>query len=198
MILLPRKSVAFFLLLLCLLFWSPPTVEASFFDDLKKGIESLFPGKTKKSIDIHSDIVLAPNGDKDQNGEINGGDIIRISYIITNSTGDDIEFASVNTNFTRKQINFIHNVRNTTGIINNEDEIIIPDISLLKGQSTNISFDARVNYFINEDVSVSTEPVISSESKEILSKGEKITKEAKRITNIKVLKAVQGIKVKDK
>lgn len=176
-----KLSLVGSLLLFLFLIVSPVTVQANIFDDIISGAKRFVSkeNNANKRFAVESNITLAPDGDIDKNGEISAGDIIRFEYILTNLTDKEYKFATLNTKIDRTKLNFIHNVRGTASLTDDGKTIVVPNFRILPSQTTTISFDARVNYFSNEDKTISTEAEFLSEDKKSISKS--LRKEVKAV-----------------
>lgn len=169
-------------------FVSPPVAHAALLDDLVNGVKSFFniPQDVPKELKIDANIVLAPGGDVNKNSQIDAGDTVRFSYTITNTTDQEYTFATLKTNINRKQINFIHNVTGTTNLSDDGKTVSIANFRIAPNQVVPISFDARVNYFTNQDPTISTQADFIGKDKKSLTKSTKKTIKAKRILQEKI------------
>lgn len=142
--------------------------------------------EVKKEFTIESNITLAPDGDLDKNGQIDTGDIVRFTYTITNITDQDYSFATIKTNIDRKQLNFIHNVIGTASLDDDGKTIEIPNFRIAPNQTAAITFDARINYYTNEDPAIATEAELLGNDKKSIAKSSKKEIKAKRINKDKI------------
>lgn len=149
-------------------------------------VKDLFTPDPKKEFTIESNISLAPGGDFSKNGKIDAGDIIRFTYSIKNTTDKEYAFATLKTNINRKQLNFIHNIVGTPNLTDDGETIYIPNFRLGANQSSEVSFDARINYFSKEDLSIVTTGEFISENKKSISKSEKKSINALKMVKDKV------------
>ena len=166
-----------------LLFSLAPT-NASIFDNLADGFKNLF--NKEEEFTIQSNITLVPDGDIDKNGEIDAGDIVRFTYTITNTTDQEYSFATIKTNINRKQLNFIHNVVGTASLDDDGKTIEIPNFRIASNQTATITFDARVNYYTNEDPTVITEAEFVDDNKNSIAKSVKKKIQARRINSERI------------
>lgn len=155
-------------------------VEAFSFQEIFDRVKSIFSEKEdvrilKKELVIEPAITLVSDGDKNKNGEIDAGDVVRFIYKLTNTTEKDISLGTLNTHINRKQFNFIHNIQGTTNISDNGTSLEILNLNIYAGETLEISFDART---INtkDDISISTEPVLNDSDKKLVTKASKIEK----------------------
>jgi len=165
------------------LFSLAPT-NASIFDNLADGFKNLF--NKEEEFTIQSNITLVPDGDIDKNGEIDAGDIVRFTYTITNTTDQEYSFATIKTNINRKQLNFIHNVVGTASLDDDGKTIEIPNFRIASNQTATITFDARVNYYTNEDPTVITEAEFVDDNKNSIAKSVKKKIQARRINSERI------------
>jgi len=175
--------IAFLPILLLLQIQSAHAVN---FDDLLEDIKNLNPFAEKGNLTIDSNITLAPNGDVENNGEIDAGDIIRFSYTITNQSDKKYAFANLKTNIDRKQLNFIHNVQGTSGLTDDGQTISVPNLRIESSQTLTISFDARINYYQDEDRTIATESEFTDDGKNLVARSEKKEVKAKKINPEKI------------
>lgn len=169
-------------------FFIPQPAEANILDDLINGVKKFLniPEEVKKELKIDANITLAPGGDVNKNGTIEAGDVVRFSYTITNTTDKEYSFATLKTNIDRKEINFIHNVIGTVNLLDDGKTISITNLRLAPNQVLQVSFDARVNYFINQDPVISTQAdFVGKDRKSYSTSGKKEIK-AKRILKDKI------------
>ncbi len=160
----------------------PVTVHAFSLGDIVDNVKNFFTAKPPKELTIDSKIELAPGGDINKNGQIDAGDIVRFTYIITNTTDENYSFATLKTNINRKQLNFIHNITGTASLDDNDGKTIsIPNFRIGANQIATITFDARVNYYTNEDPIIATEAEFVSEEKKSIAKSLKKEIKAKRM-----------------
>ena len=164
------------------LFVPSTSVQASIIDNIKDLFDK------EKEFTIQTDIILAPDGDINKNGELDAGDIVRFTYTITNTTDQEYSFGTIKTNIDRKQLNFIHNVVGTASLDDDGKTIEIPNFRISSNQTATITFDARVNYYTNEDPLIVTEAEFVDDKKNSIAKSIKKKIQAKRIN----LESVQG------
>lgn len=201
------------LLLIALFFLTTPiVVQASLFDDfiqemnnqLQGGIndvKGLVKPRDKdvkdKEFTVESDITLAPDGDADNNGEMDGGDTVRFSFVLSNGTDTAHPFSNLKTNIKRDSIHFIHNIKGVTGIDNSTLEL--PNIYVLPNSKLEISFDARLNFSGEEEINakglagrsidadgnkeISSEPQLEDNKKQRLVQGTKKLKKYRAAVN---------------
>jgi predicted PurR-regulated permease PerM len=80
------------------LFVSSTSAQASIFDNIKDFFNQGEDKNVKnKEFTIEANIELAPDGDDNKNNEIDAGDIIRFTYIITNTTDEVYSYATLKT-----------------------------------------------------------------------------------------------------
>ncbi|MBI2612076.1 hypothetical protein HYW54_05050 [Candidatus Gottesmanbacteria bacterium] len=148
----------------------PTQVHASILDNFKNFFNQGEDKNVKnKEFTIDSQIELVPEGDEDKDGEIDAGDIIRFTYTLRNTTDQKYSFATLKTNIDRKLINHIHNIRGSTGIIETDNTVSIPNFRIGSNEQRVISFDAIINYY-QEDKVITTEPEFISFEKKSLAK----------------------------
>lgn len=189
-------GITFFLLIISFLVTSP--VQANVFDSIVDGVKSLILPKAdnnvkNKELAIESAITLASNGDVNNNGEIDSGDIIRFSYSLTNTTDKAYSYATLKTNINRKQLNFIHSLRGATGLSDNNSTIILRNIRLGPNEQRIISFDARVNYS-QDDKLISSEPEFISSDNKSVGKFQKKEISAKKLNKEEIKKLLENRK----
>ncbi len=166
--------------------FSPKPAQASFLDDVVDKVQDIFTPDAKKEFTIDSEITLAPGGDVDKDGQIDAGDIIRFTYSLKNATDKDFTFATLKTNIDRKQINFIHNVTGTANISDDAKTITIPNYRIGSKQVSIITFDARVNYYTNKDVSIVTALEFVDKDRKIVIKSDEKKVNVRKIVKEKV------------
>ncbi len=171
-----KAAVAVFFITLIFISFSPTRAHANFFTDVVDKVKSIFvkedkPQQTDLSID--SQIVLAPGGDVNNNGQIDSGDIVRFIYSVKNSSDKTYAFSTIKTNINRNSLNFIHNIIGVSGLADNAREITLPNIRLYPHQDRLISFDARVNYFEDEDHQIETTAVLETADKSVIKAAKK-------------------------
>jgi hypothetical protein len=132
-------------------------VGAFFWDDwIARFVKTSAPAANTFTLD--ADIALSKDGDVNNNGLIDSGDVVTFVYSLTNTTDKKYAFATLATHINRQQINFIHNIKGAVSLKDDGQTITIPNIKVASHQTTTVSLDARVNYFTNEDPFISTEP----------------------------------------
>jgi hypothetical protein len=164
--------------LIGLTLYGAPKVGAFSFPNLLGPVKDFFTPDSPKNLTLDSKIELTPNGDANKNNQIDGGDIVRFTYVLTNPTKEKYLFATLNTNIDRKALNFIHNVSGVTGLDDSQNTIKLPNLRLESDRELVIGFDARINYSI-EDKLISTEPELLTEDKKSVLKA--IKKEVKAL-----------------
>lgn len=163
------------------------TAKGFFLDPVIDGIKGLFdPHNEKKIVTIEGAIALAPGGDVAGNGEIDAGDVVRFTYTLQNTTDKKYTFGTVKTNLQRSQLNFIHNVVGVTGLTENNDTIELPNMRLVAEQALTVSFDARINYYQNDDQTIATEPEFLDDKNNQVAKGERKEVKARKISADKI------------
>lgn len=176
------------------LFLAPP-VGAFSFQELFGNVKDLFRPDIPKELNIQSNIELVSDGDVNKNGQIDAGDIVRFTYIITNTMDQEVSFATLETNIDRNQLNFIHNVYGTASLGDDGKSITIPNFRIGAGQIVTIHFDARVNYFTDNDVSIATEPELTDKDNKSIVKSTRKEIGAKKINKEKIPGMMkQGVK----
>jgi len=158
-----------FILFIASLFVFPSSVQASVFSDfinsvkgtVQDGVDNVknLLGKNTlgKNISIESKIELASGGDLNKNGEIDAGDIITFSYMITNPTKNVYKAATLKTNTNIKDVSGITNVRGALNLDSSKDTLSIPYLTINPGQVLVMSFDAQINFYKDADHQISTE-----------------------------------------
>lgn len=193
MILTPQKLWPSAILITLLLVLANPAWAFSL-PDLLKPVEELIqqtplaqiiPGN--QQLTISSTITLAHDGDINKNGEIDAGDTITFTYTIQNRTDQKYAFATLKTNIDRKLINYIHNVRGSTGILEIDNTVSIPNFRIGSNEQSVISFDAIINYY-QEDKVITTEPEFISFEKKSLAKSLRKEIKAKKLSAEEVYK----------
>jgi len=171
------------------LFISSTSVQASILDNIKDFFNQGEDKNVKnKEFTVESSIELAPDGDDNKNNEIDAGDIIRFTYTITNTTDQAYSYATLKTNIDRKQLNFIHNVQGTSGITDDGETVTIPNVRLEPLQTLVVSFDARINYYQDEDKTIITEAEFVDDKKNSIAKSSIKQIKAKKI-NVEKIKS---------
>jgi hypothetical protein len=156
------------ILLILFVLVNTPTANASIIDNIKNLLNP-----SPKELNLTSNIALAKNGDLDKNQEVNTGDIVTFSFIITNPSEKKYSSTTLKTNIDRQSINFIHNIIGTSGLNDNGKTITIPNIKVNPNESITISFDARLNYFDESSKTLGTEAELISLDKKSLFKDSK-------------------------
>lgn len=189
------RAIPAFLLLLFLVI-SPESAKASLFDDFMNemnktlqggvdGVRNLVSPQDSKNVSrilsIESNIGLAPGGDINGNGQVDAGDTITFTYIIQNNTDKKYAYATLKTNIQRDSLNYIHNVSGVTGLKDDGKTIEFPNLRVEPGTVKVIGFNARVNYFTEQDPIINTEPELLTEDKKSVLKSEKKQIQVKRI-----------------
>jgi hypothetical protein len=134
-----------------------------------------------KKLSLDSTIELAPDGDENNNGQIDAGDIVRFTYTITNTTDKTFSYSSIKTQIDRNNLSFIHNVRGVTGVQDADGTIVFPHVRLSARETRTMSFDARINYF-QEDTTVATEAEFIDAENKSVSKAERKEVRANKLT----------------
>lgn len=150
-----------------------PTAKAFSIPELIENIKDIFTQDPPKGLTLDSKIKLAPEGDIDQNGEIDSGDTITFTYTINNQTDQEYPFSILKTSIPRDSLHFIHNIRGTASLSDKNKTIEIPNLRINPHQVLIISFNARINYFTDNDEIIGTEPEIVSKDKSSIFKAKK-------------------------
>lgn len=195
------------ILILTLLLLTPAVAKASLFDDFINEMNNKLQGGADrvkslvtpvantnvkdKVLSVESAIALAPEGDVNKNGEIDSGDIVRFSFVLTNTTDKVYSYATLKTNINRKQLNFIHSLRGATGLTDNKDTIEFRNIRIGPNEQRVISFDARVNYS-KEDKIISSEPEFVSSDGNPVGKFQKKEISAKKLSKEEINKRLEN------
>ena len=161
-----------------------PQAGAFFLDDfLNSFTQKAQPIPQKLSLD--SSITLAPDGDINKNGQIDGGDSLKFTYKLQNNTAVAYSFTSLSTNIPRDKIHFIHNVTGATSVNDSGKTITFPNLRINPGQTLEVSFEARVNYDPKTDVTIFTNPELKgSDNKLIINSARKELKVKKWATTM--------------
>lgn len=130
------------------------------------------PANTPSSVfSLDSQIVLVQ--DLNKNNVTDGGDTVRFVYKISNPTGEEFSFLTLQTNLQKKNLHFIHNIKGTASFSDKGGFITIPNLRINPGQTVTVSFDARVNYEPYSDLVISSEPELITSDKKSLYKSSK-------------------------
>lgn len=189
------SKIPFLLFVVLLLLITPAVAKASLFDDFINEMNNKLQGGADrvKVLSIESVIALAPDGDVDKNNEIDSGDIVRFSFVLTNTTDKVYSYATLKTNINRKQLNFIHSLRGATGLTDDKDTIEFRNIRIGPNEQRTISFDARVNYS-EEDKIISSEPEFISSDSKPAGKFQKKEISAKKLSKEEIKKRLENRK----
>jgi len=106
------------------------------------------------------DALITSIEDVNHNTIMDGGDMVKVSYHITNPTNQDFPFTRIETNLNRDTLNFIHNVQGTGSIVDTGKTITIPNFYLPASQERDISFEARLDYSDGQELTLMTIPEI--------------------------------------
>jgi hypothetical protein len=161
--------------------FSASSARASFWGDIINGVRSVFSSPTNDKPSITSDISLVSNGDLNHNGKIDSGDTVKFSYTITNPTKNNYQFADFRTNINGKVLNEINAVQGVASLRDDKGILDIPNFSLLANQVRKVSFEAKVNFSEDKDISLSTQPELFDRNVREIVLGEK-----KEVTAIKM------------
>lgn len=167
---------------------TPPLVHASFLDDIFNGVKNLF---SQPKLTIASSIALAPGGDLNKNGQIDSGDTVKFSYTVINPTKNTYQFSELKTNTDMKTINGITNVQGILSLDDNNGKITFPNINIAPNQVRKISFEARINFSKDSDLTVNTEPELADRNNNSIFKADKQEIVAKKMDTETFNKFVQ-------
>lgn len=188
------------LILVTLLLVLTPQALAFSLPDLLKPVQDLI-GKTPlgsnssdNQLTISSSISLAEHGDVNSNGQIDAGEIVTFKFTITNPTSEEYKYATLKTNIERGSLNFIHNVKGVTGIDDQDNNLSLANLRIAPSQTIEASFDARINYYSDQDKVISTEPEFLTQDKKSLLKTKREQIMAKRIDPQKIPSLTKLIK----
>jgi len=163
------------ILLVLVVLKNTPVANASIIDDIKNLLT-----RSPKEFNLTSNIALAKDGDVDKNEEINAGDMVTFTFVLSNPSDKKYSSTTLRTNIDRQSINFIHNIVGTSGLNDDGKTITIPNIKVAPNESITISFDARLNYF-NEDLkTISAEAELIDSAKKSLLKDKKVQINSKK------------------
>lgn len=146
------------------------------FNDVKN-----FLSGNKSELQLTSKISLTPQGDLNANGQVDAGDVVTYSYIITNQTKNTYQFTTLKTNLDTKKINSINNVKGTLNLNTTDNTITVSNLTFTPNQVRTISFDARANFDKESDQTLSTEAELVDDQNKSLVKGQKQTVTAKKM-----------------
>ena len=169
---------------------SPSPTHASVLDDMANKVKSVWElgvntvkdilNIEEKQLSIDSKIELAPRGDLNKNGEIDAGDFVKFSYVITNPTEKTYK-AVLKTNVNVEELNSISNVKGVLSLNTTKDTISIPHLNIAPNQVRKLSFEARVNFYKDADQSITTEAELVDEKNSSIFKGQKKEVKAKKM-----------------
>lgn len=170
-----HRMALLFLIFTVFILANAPAAQAfsfsEFFKDTKNKIQGIL--STPKELSVTSQISHAPNGDTNNDGKIDAGEIITFNYTINNPTDNSYKFLTLKTNVPNESINYIHDVNGATGIKETDKTVDIPNLRILPHETTIISFSARINYYSQEDAAIWTEPELLTMDKKSLIKANK-------------------------
>ncbi len=167
------------ILLVLVVLKNTPVANASIIDDIKNLLT-----RSPKEFNLTSNIALAKDGDLDKNEEINAGDMVTFTFVLSNPSDKKYSSTTLKTNIDRKSINFIHNIVGTSGLNDDGKTITVPNIKVAPNESVTISFDARLNYFDENLKTISAEAELIDSAKKSLLKDKKVQINSKK-TNAK-------------
>ncbi|GEM_PF-3414321 len=162
-------------------------IQASILDDIK----NILSKDSSKNLTLESSVVLAPNGDINKDGQITSGDIVRFSYVITNTTDKKYTYSILKTNVDRKQINFVHNLQGTTGFLDRYGTIVFRNLRIEANEQRTISFDARINYS-ETDRLISTQPEFLTFDNKSINKASRKEVKANKLTKQQIEKRLEN------
>ncbi len=166
------SSVVF--LILGFLFFAPAKTHAFSFGDIVDGVKNFFAAKPPKELTIDSKIELAPEGDMNNDKQIDSGDFVTFTYTITNPTNNSYHLVTVKTNIKRDDLNLIRNIQGTVNLdYMHNNTITLPYVYIEPHQVRTISFEARINFNKDTDKLLSTEPEIVDDKDSSLFKAAK-------------------------
>lgn len=128
----------------------------------------------RNSFIVHAQILLAPGGDANHNSQIDAGDTVVFSYEITNQTAGEFSSVFLKTNIPRARLNFIRDVRGTPSLSDRGGMVEIPNLHFGPNQTLTVSFQARINYFQGDGLTLSTQPELTAKNGSALAKSMKI------------------------
>ena len=197
----PASIFIFLLITLSIFSFVAKPAQASVINDLFNGVKSFFSNNEKqdnksKDISIDTSITLAEDGDVNNNGEIDSGDTIHFGFKLNNPSEETLKFTNLKTNIDRKLINYIRNEYGITGFNDDGKTLEIPNLILYPNQTVEISFDANISYFSQEDKVISTDAELLDKNQKRIAKAakkeisaKKLDKESmKKFSNLKEVK----------
>ncbi|MBI4062290.1 hypothetical protein HY410_00035 [Candidatus Gottesmanbacteria bacterium] len=163
-----------------------PGVGAFFWDDwflkAKEVISPLIGQEANEGllVSIDSSVALAPGGDVNRNGQVDGGDTVTFSYTLTNTSDAEYTFLTLVTNIDRNQLHFIHNVQGTASLSDRNGTVIISNVRLGPLQELVIRFDARTNFNTTTDMIIATQPELLNEEIAVIGRSKRKEVKAKK------------------
>lgn len=176
------KKITIFLGLLIIVFLFSQNISsanASIIDDVK----FLLSDNARGNLTLDSKITHAPNGDLNNDGKFDSGEIIKFSYTINNPTNKEFSFTTLKTNIIKGNINFVHDIKGVSSLSDKNKTITIPNLRINPGEKLEISFNARLNFFSDSDKLISTEPEIITSDKKSLLKSKRREVNARKLKN---------------
>ncbi|HSX09003.1 MAG TPA: hypothetical protein VLF93_02535 [Candidatus Saccharimonadales bacterium] len=163
-------------------FIKPTPVQAFSLGDVFNGIKNIFTTSANQhSLTVSSKISLVSSGDLNHNGQIDAGDTVKFSYVITNTTDKSYKFVTLNTNINTKEINGVNEVQGVLSLNDDKDTITIPNLTIIPNQVRTISFDAQINFFKDSNPTIDTKPELDDQNNKSIAVGEAQTINANKM-----------------
>lgn len=144
------------------------------FEEIISGAKSFFVGITeKKELTIESNITLVSEGDLNKNGEIDSGDTVKYSFNIANKSDKTYKTSQLNTNINTEDINSISNIKGVVSLDDSKKTIVIPNLLFNSNQFRSVSFEAKVNYFKDNNKTLSSEAELVDDTNKTVHKAAK-------------------------
>lgn len=166
-----------------------PIVYHKFINSVKYDVISFF---APHELTVTSNIALAPGGDVNKNGKIDAGDSIRFTYVIKNTTDKTYKFVTLVPNVNRQDLNFIHNITGSTGLLDDGKTISFSNIWIEPNQIQTISFEARTDFFQDTNKKITTTPEIFDQNHITITKSQQVIANATGISQEKLKSLFKG------
>lgn len=120
-------------------------------------------------LSVRGSVDLAPGGDREGNGTIDGGDTVTLTFAVRNDGEVPVTFATLRTPLDSRLLHGLWNLRGATGYLLQDDVLSFPNLNAPPHAGFDIQIDATVDYAAAEGVITLDPEIVDDAGRSLLS-----------------------------
>lgn len=129
------------------------------------------PPLKPSEVKIHQKLEFSQDGDANKDGLFNGGDTIKVSFELENTSQNGAKFMTLETGILKERLYYVRNITGPTGYDDSDGKIRFLNLVVLPKQTQSVSFEASLVHN-SEDVGLNYEARLTDSNKNLIAKDE--------------------------